>query len=49
MQHRAFVLTPLAEIAPEVRHPVTGLTAREMSAEIAAEGIRRYTSPDSNT
>lgn len=49
MQHRAFVLTPLAEIAPEVKHPDSGLTAREMSARIGAEGIRRYRSPESNT
>jgi len=27
---RRFVLVPLVEIAPEVRHPVLGLTAREM-------------------
>jgi len=46
MQHRAFVLTPLAEIAPEVKHPVLGLTAREMSAEIGAEGVRRYQAPE---
>jgi 2-amino-4-hydroxy-6-hydroxymethyldihydropteridine diphosphokinase len=49
MQHRAFVLTPLAEIAPEVKHPVSGLTAQEMSAGIGAKGIRRYSSPESNT
>ena len=46
MHRRAFVLTPLAEIAPEVKHPVSGLTAREMSVAIGAEGIRRYRSPE---
>ena len=30
MQDRAFVLKPLAEIAPEWRHPVTGVTVSEM-------------------
>ena len=30
MQGRRFVLEPLAEIAPEVRHPVSGETAAEM-------------------
>ncbi|HEY0275648.1 MAG TPA: 2-amino-4-hydroxy-6-hydroxymethyldihydropteridine diphosphokinase [Paenirhodobacter sp.] len=30
LQDRAFVLIPLAEIAPGWRHPVTGLTVKEM-------------------
>jgi 2-amino-4-hydroxy-6-hydroxymethyldihydropteridine diphosphokinase len=30
MARRKFVLVPLAEIAPQVRHPVNGLTAGEM-------------------
>jgi 2-amino-4-hydroxy-6-hydroxymethyldihydropteridine diphosphokinase len=32
---RLFVLAPLVEVAPEVRDPVTGLTARELLARIA--------------
>jgi 2-amino-4-hydroxy-6-hydroxymethyldihydropteridine diphosphokinase len=32
MHLRRFVLEPLAEIAPQVRHPVSGLTAVEMLA-----------------
>lgn len=30
LQERAFVLLPLVELAPQWRHPVTGLTAAEM-------------------
>jgi 2-amino-4-hydroxy-6-hydroxymethyldihydropteridine diphosphokinase len=37
--HRGFVLHPLAEVAPEWRHPETGLTAREML--FAAPSIER--------
>ena len=31
---RAFVLHPLNEVLPEYRHPVTGLTAREMLEQL---------------
>jgi len=34
LQERAFVLAPLAEIAPEWRHPVTERTLGEMLAEL---------------
>jgi 2-amino-4-hydroxy-6-hydroxymethyldihydropteridine diphosphokinase len=39
MQQRRFVLEPLVEIAPEVRHPVVGKTARELLG-VLPEGQR---------
>jgi len=42
MHRRAFVLTPLAEIAPLAKHPAQVLTIRQMSAEIGSQGVRRY-------
>jgi 2-amino-4-hydroxy-6-hydroxymethyldihydropteridine diphosphokinase len=42
MAERRFVLEPLAELAPDLRHPVLGSTARElMTATIAQRGRRR--------
>lgn len=42
MHQRGFVLHPLAEIAPEWRHPVLGQTARELlSSGAARERVER--------
>jgi 2-amino-4-hydroxy-6-hydroxymethyldihydropteridine diphosphokinase len=42
MHQRRFVLEPLVEIAPEVRHPALGKTARELLAELGAgQTVRR--------
>jgi 2-amino-4-hydroxy-6-hydroxymethyldihydropteridine diphosphokinase len=38
---RRFVLEPLAEIAPDFCHPLTGKTASEMLAVLEAQGTRR--------
>ncbi|SLN29181.1 2-amino-4-hydroxy-6-hydroxymethyldihydropteridinepyrophosphokinase [Pseudoruegeria aquimaris] len=37
LQERAFVLIPLAEVAPEWRHPVLGLTVAQMRESLSAE------------
>ncbi len=47
MAERAFVLQPLADIAPEWRHPATGLTAQEMLDALEDQVIRPYSSPPS--
>lgn len=38
MQNRDFVLAPLCEIAPFVRHPFTGKTAKQMLEELKHNG-----------
>ena len=41
MQERRFVLEPLAEIAPDLRHPVSGKTAAHMLSELESSPADR--------
>jgi 2-amino-4-hydroxy-6-hydroxymethyldihydropteridine diphosphokinase len=42
LHERAFVLAPLADIAPELRHPRLGKTVRELLAETDRTGVELY-------
>ena len=39
LQERAFVLVPLADVAPDWRHPLTGESVREMLETLPAEDL----------
>ncbi|MES2858919.1 MAG: 2-amino-4-hydroxy-6-hydroxymethyldihydropteridine diphosphokinase [Pseudomonadota bacterium] len=47
LQERAFVLLPLAEIAPDARIPGIGV-ARDLAATMAADGIEALPCPPAN-
>jgi 2-amino-4-hydroxy-6-hydroxymethyldihydropteridine diphosphokinase len=42
LAERAFVLRPLADIAPDFVHPVLGETIAALAGKVEAEGIRPY-------
>ena len=39
---RAFVLVPLADLAPDMLHPVLGKTIRQLLQGLDATGVKRY-------
>jgi 2-amino-4-hydroxy-6-hydroxymethyldihydropteridine diphosphokinase len=41
LAERAFVLVPLAELTPELRHPLLGKTMKELLASVGQEGVKR--------
>lgn len=43
LHERAFVLVPLADIAPDLVHPALGKTVRQLLAEVDASGIVPFT------
>ena len=42
MSERRFVLEPLAELAPDLRHPANGKTVREMLSEVQAQIVKPW-------
>jgi 2-amino-4-hydroxy-6-hydroxymethyldihydropteridine diphosphokinase len=41
LAERAFALLPLAEVAPDARHPGSGRTVAELAAEVSSAGVER--------
>jgi 2-amino-4-hydroxy-6-hydroxymethyldihydropteridine diphosphokinase len=42
MSERRFVLEPLAELAPDLRHPANRKTVREMLSEVQAQIVKPW-------
>jgi 2-amino-4-hydroxy-6-hydroxymethyldihydropteridine diphosphokinase len=43
MAERAFVLVPLTDLAPDLRHPLEGKTVQELLQQVDSSGITRFT------
>jgi 2-amino-4-hydroxy-6-hydroxymethyldihydropteridine diphosphokinase len=41
LAERAFVLIPLCELAPELRHPLLGKTMKDLLASVGKKGVRK--------
>jgi len=41
LAERAFVLVPLCELAPELRHPLLSKTMKELLASVGKKGVRK--------
>ena len=41
LHKRRFALEPLVELAPELQHPVLGVTVKELLAQLAPQDVRR--------
>lgn len=46
MAERAFVLAPLAELAPDARHPLAQRTIGEMAEDVDLDGLRHVAGPE---
>jgi len=42
LHERAFVLIPLADLAPELVHPAFGKTVRQLLADVDTTGVKPY-------
>jgi 2-amino-4-hydroxy-6-hydroxymethyldihydropteridine diphosphokinase len=41
LHKRRFALEPLAELAPDLKHPVLGVTVQELLGKLAPQDVRR--------